>query len=183
MINTEQIAEVLPTPRVTRLLERWRPTGHERTWSPNGGAERSVLLWQYFTGSEDESIALRRANGLGHILREIAIDIYDDELIVGEVGLEDVAQTRPDELSSARSYWEQRRAEFAHAVSKHESGQESGSYGLSTKWQIPQAIHQLGVSFSTVMPMHSHAGVRQCHTTVVRCWLRLMRVWWLIFQR
>ncbi|MFC1712250.1 pyruvate formate lyase family protein [Candidatus Poribacteria bacterium] len=135
MIHTEQIAETLPTPRVTRLLERWHPTGNERTWSPNGGAERSVLLWQYFTGSEDESIALRRARGLNHILREIAIDIYDDELIVGEVGLEDVTQTRPDELSAARSYWGERKAEFAHAVSKHESGQEAGSYGLSTKWQ------------------------------------------------
>ena len=82
-----------PTSRVTRLLERWHPTGEERTWRPNGGSERAMFLWRYFTRSEDEPISLRRAKGLEYVLQEIAIDIHDDELIVGEVGLEDVAQT------------------------------------------------------------------------------------------
>jgi len=97
-IDTEQNAETPPTPRVTRLLERWRPTGNERTWHPSGADERSVLLWQYFTRSEDEPIAIRRAKGLKYVLQEVAIDICDDELIVGQVGLENVFQTRPDEM-------------------------------------------------------------------------------------
>jgi len=124
-----------PTPRVVRLLERWHPTGKERTWRPNGGSERAMFLWRYFTRSEDESISLRRAKGLEYVLQEIAIDIHDDELIVGEVGLENVAQTRSDELAAADSYWQKRGAEFAQIVSKYEANQEAGSHGLSTKWQ------------------------------------------------
>ena len=124
-----------PTPRVNRLLRRWRPTGKERTWRPNGGSERTLFLWRYFTRSEGEPISLRRAKGLEYVLQEIAIHIHHDELIVGEVGLEDVAQTRSDELAAAHSYWQKRGAEFAQVVSKHEANQEAGSHGLSTKWQ------------------------------------------------
>ena len=68
------------------------------------------------------------------MLQEIAIGIHDDELIVGEVGLEDVAQTRPDELAVARSYWRERRAEFARTLGTHELEREVASHGLSHKW-------------------------------------------------
>ena len=133
-IDTERIAETLPTSRVTRLLNRWRPTGNERTWYPNGADERSILLWQYFRDSEEEPIVLRRARGLKYVLQEIAIDIYDDELIVGEVGLEDVARTHPDELAAARSYWQEQRAEFARTLDTYEAEQKAASHGLSHKW-------------------------------------------------
>ena len=133
-IDTERIAETLPTPRVARLLKRWRPTGNERTWYPNGADERSIFLWQYFKRSEDEPITLRRARGLKYVLQGIAIGVYDDELIVGEVGLEDVAQTRPDELAAARFYWRERRAEFAHTLGTHGMEQKAASHGLSHKW-------------------------------------------------
>jgi len=133
-IGTEQMIETPPTPRVTRLLERWHPTGSERTWHPSGADERSIFLWRYFTRSENESIALRRAKGLKYVLQEIAIDIYDDELIVGQVGLEDVAQIRSDELTSAHSYWRERGARFARMLDTNEAGRKAGSHGLSTKW-------------------------------------------------
>jgi len=133
-IGTEQIVETPPTPRVTRLLERWHPTGSERTWHPSGADERSIFLWRYFTRSEDEPIALRRARGLKYVLQEITIDIYDDEVIVGQVGLEDVAQTRSDELASAHSYWRERGARFARMLDTNEAGRKAGSHGLSTKW-------------------------------------------------
>ncbi len=133
-IGTEQMIETPPTPRVTRLLERWHPTGSERTWHPSGADERSIFLWRYFTRSEDEPIALRRARGLKYVLQEITIDIYDDELIVGQVGLDNVAQTRSDELAAAHSYWRERGARFASMLDTNEAGRKAGSHGLSTKW-------------------------------------------------
>lgn len=134
IIGTEQMSEASPTPRIVRLLERWRPTGNERTWSPNGGNERAVLLWRYFLDSAGEPIALRRARGLKHIFKEIAIGIYDDELIVGEVGIEDMAQTRPNELAMARSYWDKRNTELACILDKHANDRDSATHGLSHKW-------------------------------------------------
>ena len=133
-IDTEQMIETPPTPRVTRLLERWHPTGSERTWHPSGADEHSIFLWRYFTRSENEPIALRRAKGMKYVLQEIAIGIYDDELIVGQVGLEDVAQTRSDELAAARSYWRERGARFARKLDTNEAGRKAGSHGLSSKW-------------------------------------------------
>ena len=123
-----------PTPRVTRLLNRWPPTGRERTWYPNGADERSVLLWQYFTRSEGESIALRRARGLSYVLQEITIGIHDDELIVGEVDIEDVSQTRPDELAAARLYWRDRSADFRRTLDTSAAEQKAGAHELSKKW-------------------------------------------------
>ena len=134
-IVAEQMVEVPPTPRVARLLRQCQPTGNERTWYPNGSDERYIFLWRYFSRSEGESIALRRARGLKYILQEIVIDIQDDELIVGEVDLEDVARTRPDELAAARSYWQKRNAEFARIFGTHEADQRASSHGLSYKWQ------------------------------------------------
>ena len=133
-IGIEQMSAIKPTPRVVRLLEQWYPTGNERTWHSTGADERAILLWHYFICSEDEPIALRRARGLKHVLQEIAVGINDDELIVGEVGLEDVAQIRSDEFASARSYWGKRRTEFAHTLDTHEAEQKAGSHGLSHKW-------------------------------------------------
>jgi len=128
------MAEKPPTLRVARLLKQWQPTGNERTWHPSGADERSVLIWQYFTRSEDEPIAIRRAKGLRYVLQEIAIDISDDELIVGQVGLENVFQTRPDEMAAARSYWQERKASFARMMDTNRAGQKAGANGLSTKW-------------------------------------------------
>lgn len=144
-VSSNQPRNAIPTPltqptdsqpslRVKRLLARWQPTGMERTWSPNGGSERSLLLWEYFRQAEHEPVALRRARGLAYVLDQIAIAIHEDELIVGEVGVEDVAQTRSEELEAARDYWNTRNSEFHRSLGTHQSAQRAGAHGLSTKW-------------------------------------------------
>ena len=126
--------EPSPPPRVVRLLDRWRPSGRERTWHPEGADERAVLLWRYFLRSEGEHIALRRARGLAHVLDQIDIAIHDDELIVGEVGLEDVAQTRPADLAAARAYWSQRFDRFVRKLPTYDAERRASVHGLSWKW-------------------------------------------------
>src|SRR5512146_3279905 len=101
------MSESNPSPRIQRLLNRFPPSGKEKTWYPNGADERAVLLWQYFLDAPEESLPLRYARGLAHVLQHIEIIIYEDELIVGEVGLEDVAATRPDDLARANDFWNQ----------------------------------------------------------------------------
>ena len=128
------LSDVSPTPRVQRLLDRWRPTGEERTWHSNGADERAILLRHYFVGSAGEPIALRRARGLAHVLQEITIAIHDDELIVGEVGLGDVARTRPEELAEARAYWRARADQFERTLSSYAAEQRARTHGLSWKW-------------------------------------------------
>ena len=54
-----------------------------------------MLLWQYFQSAPDEPLPLRYARGLAHVMQHIAIAIHEDELIVGEVGLEDMAAHPP----------------------------------------------------------------------------------------
>jgi formate C-acetyltransferase len=119
---------------VRRLLDRWPPTGRERTWHPNGADEWAILLWQYFAGSEGERIALRRARGLAYVLQEIAIAIHDDELIVGEVGLEDVACTRKDELVVANAYWRARDDAFHRTQGSYAAEHRASANALSWKW-------------------------------------------------
>ncbi|MBM3212236.1 DUF3029 family protein, partial [Candidatus Poribacteria bacterium] len=130
-INEEEIDL---TPRVKMFLEKWAPTGHERTWYPNGGDERLVLLWRYFKSSDGESITLQRAKGLKYVLQEIAIAIHNGELIVGEVGLEDMSRSRQNELSAARTYWRDKRMEFGKVLKTSMAEQIAASHGLSHKW-------------------------------------------------
>jgi pyruvate formate-lyase/glycerol dehydratase family glycyl radical enzyme len=143
--------EVSPPPRVARLLQRWPPTGQERTWYPSGGDERAILMWQYFVRSEGEPIALRRARGLAYVLGEIAIAIHEDELIVGQVGLEDVARARPQELAAAKAYWRARDAGFEGSLETYAACQRAGAHALSSKWYnrdghaIPAFDHILAV--------------------------------------
>ena len=120
-------------PRVARLLARWPPTGRERTWYPNGADERAILLWEFFRSAEDP-LPLRYARGLAHVLREIDIAIHDDELIVGEVGLEDVAHTRPDDLRAAKAYWQARDESFERTFPWFEDAQRASLHALSRKW-------------------------------------------------
>ncbi|MBN1579950.1 MAG: hypothetical protein JXA89_04555, partial [Anaerolineae bacterium] len=103
MGGTDPLAVGVDTvpPRIERMLARWAPTGQERTWYPTGADERAILLWQAFLQSEGEPVALRYARGLAHVLREITIAIDDDELIVGQVGLEDVARQQPEAMAAA----------------------------------------------------------------------------------
>ncbi len=133
-IRADLSEEDVPSRRITRLLDRWPPTGRERTWYPNGGDERAILLWQYFTRSEGEPIALRRARGLEHVLNEIAIAIHEDELIVGEVGLEDVATENPDELAAAQEYWRGRMATFNRTLDSLAAEEKAAEHALSWKW-------------------------------------------------
>ena len=126
--------DVTPTPRIRRLLERWEPTGQERTWYPTGGDERTLLLWEYFLRSEEKPIALRRGYGLDYVLEHIAIAIHDDELIVGEVGLEDVASTRPEALATARVYWQNWNSGFHDRLGSRQAEQRAVRNGLSSKW-------------------------------------------------
>jgi pyruvate formate-lyase/glycerol dehydratase family glycyl radical enzyme len=120
--------------RIARLLARWEPTGHERTWYPNGADERALLLWEYFQRSEGEPVALRYANGLAYVLDRLAIAIHRDELIVGEVGLEDVALKRPKALQTAKAYWESRQDRFNRTFPSYQAEQRAAQHGLSWKW-------------------------------------------------
>jgi formate C-acetyltransferase len=115
-------------------LERWRPTGQERTWYPTGADERARLLWHHFRTSQDQSIALRYARGLAHVLDNIAIDIEDDELIVGQVGLEDIAETHPDELAQAKAFWQARQERFHRSLPSYDTAQKASDHALSWKW-------------------------------------------------
>lgn len=128
-----ETADTIPA-RIARLLARWEPTGHERTWYPNGADERGLLLWEYFQRSEDEPVALRYANGLAYVLDRLAIAIHDDELIVGEVGLEDVALKQPRALQAAKAYWESRQNRFNRTFSSYQAEQRAAQHGLSWKW-------------------------------------------------
>ena len=121
-------------PRVVCLLERWGPTGKERTWYPSGRDEWAILLWRYFLRSEGEPIALRRARGLAYVLENIAIDIDDDELIVGQVGLEEVVESQPEDLAAANRYWQARSDEFHRRLDTFEAEQRAQTHGLSWKW-------------------------------------------------
>jgi hypothetical protein len=125
---------LVPTERVRRLLERWQPTGQERTWYPNGGDERAILFRKGFLEAPDEPVAIRWAMGLRRTLREIMIGIHDDELIVGEVGLEDVATTRPEDLRQAKGFWSERQHTFHRSLPSYEEAQKAGRHGLSNKW-------------------------------------------------
>ena len=125
--------ETIP-PRVVRLLARSAPTGQERTWYPNGGDERAILLWEHFCRSEGDPLPLRYAYGLDHVLHEIAIAIHEDELLVGEVGVEDVTQTRARDLAAAKAYWQDREQAFQRSLPAYEDAKRAGSHGLSWKW-------------------------------------------------
>jgi pyruvate formate-lyase/glycerol dehydratase family glycyl radical enzyme len=133
-MERETHTEPTPSPRVARLLDRWAPTGQERTWYPNGGDERAILLHEYFQRSEGEPVALRYAHGLEYVLSEIAVAIDEDEWIVGQVGLEDVARTRPDELAAAKAYWHARSEAFHRTFESYPAAEQAAAHGLSHKW-------------------------------------------------
>ena len=128
------MSDPLLPPRIRRLLERYPPTGQEKTWYPNGGDERALLLHAYFAAAGDEPLALRFAHGLGYVMQHIAIAIHEDELLVGEVGLEDVARTRPHDLARALDYWQQRNAAFLAGFSWQAAEKQAGRHGLTWKW-------------------------------------------------
>ena len=128
------MSDPLLPPRIRRLLERFPPTGEEKTWYPNGGDERALLLHEYFEAACDEPLALRFAHGLGYVMEHIAIAIHEDELLVGEVGLEDVARTRPHDLARAMDYWQQRSAAFLAGFPWQAAEKLAGRHGLTWKW-------------------------------------------------
>ncbi len=124
----------VPPARVQRLLRRFPPTGLERTWYPNGGDERALLLWQYFRIHPDEPLPLRYAHGLAYVMEKIAITLHPDELLVGEVGLENVAVSRPSALKRAQSFWRARQDRFCRSFPWHAAERRAGRHGLSWKW-------------------------------------------------
>ena len=128
------MTQTLPPPRIQRLLERFPPSGKEKTWHPNGADERSVWLWQYFQSAKDEPLPLRYARGLAQVMQNIAIGIHADELLVGEVGLEDMAATRPDALAQANAFWQARNAGFNRSFAWYAVEQQAAESGLSSKW-------------------------------------------------
>ena len=76
----QDMSDPLPPARIQRLLERFQPTGKEKTWYPNGADERALLLWEYFQTAGAEPLPLRFAHGLGYVMERIEIAIHDDEL-------------------------------------------------------------------------------------------------------
>lgn len=121
-------------PRIQHIIDRFPPTGNEKTWYPNGADERSLYLWRYFRSSPDELTPLRYARGFANVVEHIAVQIDEDELIVGEVGLEDINRTHPKELELAQAYWQERNAHFAAALFWHPAEITAGIHGLSSKW-------------------------------------------------
>jgi formate C-acetyltransferase len=67
-------------------------------------------------------------------MQHIAVAIHEDERLVGEVGLEDVARTRPDDLSRARAYWQQRSAAFLAGFPWQDAERRASRHGLTWKW-------------------------------------------------
>ena len=128
------MSDSLPSPRIQRLLARYPPTGKEKTWYPNGADERAILLWHYFKAAGEEPLPLRYAHGLGYVIDHIAIAIHEDELLVGEVGLEDVALTCPEDLAQAAAYWQRRNADFLGAFAWQAEEQQAARHGLTWKW-------------------------------------------------
>ena len=133
-LDCDQMDHRALPPRVARLLDRWQPTGHERTWHPNGADERAVLLWLHFLRSQGEPIALRRARGLATVLEQIRITIHDDELIVGEVGLEDVGRVRRGELAAAQAYWRAYDVGLERVLGTYNAEQQAKAHALSWGW-------------------------------------------------
>jgi pyruvate formate-lyase/glycerol dehydratase family glycyl radical enzyme len=120
--------------RIQRLIERFPPTGKEKTWYPNGADERGLLLWQYFQIAAEQPLPLRCACGLDYVMEHIAIAIHPDELIIGEVGLDDVTQTQPQMHNQANAYWQRRSEQFSASFSWHGAELQASIYGLSSKW-------------------------------------------------
>ena len=67
-------------------------------------------------------------------MQNIAIGIHADELLVGEVGLEDMAATRPDALAQANAFWQARNAGFNRSFAWYAVEQQAAESGLSSKW-------------------------------------------------
>jgi trans-4-hydroxy-L-proline dehydratase len=128
------MSDPLPSPRIQRLLACNLPTGKEKTWYPNGADERGLLLWQYFLESAEEPLPLRYAHGLGYVMDNIAIAIHEDELLVGEIGLEDVAVTCPEAFAQAAAFWQQRNTEFLETFAWQAAEQQAARHGLTWKW-------------------------------------------------
>ena len=124
----------LPTPRIQRMLACNPPTGKEKTWYPNGADERTLLLWEYFQSAAVEPLPLRYAHGLGYVMEHIAIAIHADELLVGEVGLEDVAVRRAEAFAKATAFWQQRNAGFLNTFTWQAAEQQAARHGLTWKW-------------------------------------------------
>ncbi len=130
----QRMSGPFPSARIQRLLARFPPTGKEKTWYPNGADERAVLLWQYFQAAGEEPLPLRYAHGLGYVMDQIAIAIHEDELLVGEVGLEEVALTRPEALAQTVAFWQQRNADFLRSFPWMDAEQQAARHGLTWKW-------------------------------------------------
>ncbi len=134
LIYNQDMTDPVPSARIQRLLACNLPTGQEKTWYPNGADERALLLWQYFLANGEEPLPLRYANGLGYVMDHIAIAIHEDELLVGEVGLEDVAANRAEEFARAADFWQQRNAEFLASFTWQAAEQQAARHGLTWKW-------------------------------------------------
>ena len=67
-------------------------------------------------------------------MEKIAITIHEDELIVGEVGLEDVARTCPAEMAQANAFWQQRTDRFHQQFAWLAVEHQAAEHGLSSKW-------------------------------------------------
>lgn len=120
--------------RIQRLLRSSAPTGREKTWYPNGADERALLFYRHFTQSESESLPVRYAKGLAYVMENIAIAIHPGEWIVGEVGLEAVQTTHPEEFAEAQAFWQQHNETFHRTFAWYSDEMLASEHGLSSKW-------------------------------------------------
>ncbi|MCK5680917.1 formate C-acetyltransferase/glycerol dehydratase family glycyl radical enzyme, partial [bacterium] len=79
-IGVSGVENPSPFARTNQILKRWRET----KWSVDH--ERAVLLTQAYKKYAGLSQQLKTARAIAHILENVTIRIYPDELIVGEIG-------------------------------------------------------------------------------------------------
>ncbi|MEA1923571.1 MAG: pyruvate formate lyase family protein [Pseudomonadota bacterium] len=79
-IGVSGVENPSPFSRTNQILKRWRET----KWSVDH--ERAALLTQAYKKYAGLSQQLKSASALAHILKNVTIRIYPDELIVGEIG-------------------------------------------------------------------------------------------------
>lgn len=78
-IGVSGIENPSPFPRTNQILKRWRET----EWSVDH--ERAILMTEAYKKYANQSQQLKSASALAHVLENVTIRIYPDELVVGEM--------------------------------------------------------------------------------------------------
>lgn len=72
--------DLSPYPRINKILKR------VHSYEDTIDSSRAVLITEAFKKYENDSPIIKAANVLAYLLRNLPVDVYDDELIVGDMG-------------------------------------------------------------------------------------------------